>query len=74
MTEIERIIKMAQLRQMKSDRKSDLADRIGVNRSTVVCNMSKPSGMPLGRLKAIAQATGMTAEEVYAAVMSVNPR
>lgn len=74
MTEIERIIKTAQLRQMKSDKKSDLADRIGVNRSTVVCNMRSPSGMPLGRLKAIVQATGMTPEEVYAAVMSVQPR
>ena len=74
MTDIERISKTAMMRKMKSDLISDLADRIGTKQPTIRKNLREPSGMPLGRFKAIAIESGMTKEEVYEAVMSVTAR
>lgn len=74
MTDIERISKTAMMRHMRSDVIADLATRIGAKSQTVRKNLKEPSGMPLGRFKAIAQASGMTKEEVYEAIMSVPAR
>lgn len=74
MTDIERISKTAMMRRMKSDMVADLARRIGAKAGTIRKNLREPSGMALGRFKAIAEASGMTPEEVYEAVMSVTAR
>lgn len=69
----EQIIKIAMLtRHIKNVR--DLADRMGAESATIRKNLKDPDSMSIGRLKSIAEVTGLTNDQIGEIVRAANIR
>lgn len=73
MSKGEEIIKIAMLRVHITSIK-DLADRIGLEPATLRYSLRNPGGMPLGRLRAIAEVINLSSEEIATVVQTTPMR